>query len=85
MAVLIKDAAADRIIRELASRTGETITEAVKIAAEERLARLPPVSAGRIDMEKVRALLAKIDALPKINTHLTDDEIIGYDENGVPR
>lgn len=84
MTVLIKDPAADRVIRELAARTGETITDAVKIAAEERLARLSPPKTGRIDMEKVRKLLAEIDALPKINAHLTDDEIIGYDENGVP-
>lgn len=84
MTVLIKDREADRIIRELAERTGETITQAVKIAAEERLARLPPRK-GRIDREKLEKLLAEIDACPTINAHLTDDEIIGYDENGVPR
>ncbi|WP_181832728.1 type II toxin-antitoxin system VapB family antitoxin [Bosea caraganae] len=84
MTVLIKDADTDRVIRELAARTGETITHAVKIAAEERLARLPAPPKGRIDMEKVEEILARIHSYPRINEHLTDDEIIGYDENGVP-
>jgi antitoxin VapB len=51
----------------------------------EKLARLPePTRAGRLDMAKINAFLAEIDAMPKINSGLTDDEIIGYDENGVP-
>ena len=31
-----------------------------------------------------REFLAYFDSLPTINEHLTDDEIIGYDENGLP-
>ncbi|KRE24046.1 hypothetical protein ASE66_01920 [Bosea sp. Root483D1] len=83
MAILIKDPETDRIVRELAARTGRTITDAVKTAAERELAELPPRK-GRIDMEKLEKLLAEIDAMPKINSDLSDDEIIGYDENGVP-
>lgn len=86
MSVLIKDAETDGLIREVAARTGETMTGAVRAAMREKLARLPePARAGRLDMVKVDAFLAEIDAMPKINTDLTDDEIIGYDENGVPR
>jgi antitoxin VapB len=84
MAILIKDRETDRLVRELATRTGQTITDAVKTAAEAQLAKLPPRK-GRVDMAKVRQLLAEIDAMPKINADLSDDEIIGYDENGVPR
>jgi antitoxin VapB len=29
-------------------------------------------------------VLAYFDSLPRINEHLTDDELIGYDENGLP-
>ncbi len=83
MAILIKDPETDRIVRELATRTGKTITDAVKEAAGRELAELPPRK-GRIDMVKIEKLLAEIDAMPKINRHLSDDEIIGYDENGVP-
>jgi antitoxin VapB len=86
MSVLIKDAETDRLIRDVAMRTGETMTQAVRTAMQERLDRLPqPRRAGRLDMAKIEAFLAEIDAMPKINTHLTDDEIIGYDEIGVPR
>lgn len=83
MAILIKDAETDRIVRELAARTGRTITDAVKAAAERELAELPPRK-GRIDRAKIEKLLAEIDAMPKINNDLSDDEIIGYDGNGVP-
>lgn len=83
MAILIKDPETDRIVRELAARTGRTITDAVKTAAERELAGLPPRK-GRIDRARIEKLLAEIDAMPKINNDLSDDEIIGYDEDGVP-
>ncbi|AZO78789.1 MULTISPECIES: type II toxin-antitoxin system VapB family antitoxin [unclassified Bosea (in: a-proteobacteria)] len=83
MTVLIKDSEADRLVRELAARTGETITQAVKIAAQERLDRLPPANGGRIDREKLDKLLAAFrDRL--IVDPRSDDDIIGYDENGLP-
>lgn len=84
MAILIKDAETDELVRELAARTGETIKDAVKTAARERLARLPRRQGGSIDHQRLEAILAKIRSYPRANEHLTDDEIIGYDENGVP-
>ena len=57
MAILIKDPETDRIVRELAARTGKTITDAVKTAAERELAGLPPRK-GRIDREKLARTLA---------------------------
>ncbi len=81
MAVLIKDPETDCLIRELAARTGETLTEAVKKAAQQRLAGLGP-KRGRIDWEGLAKVQAELDALPKINEHLTDDEIIGYNDEG---
>jgi antitoxin VapB len=82
MAVLIKDAEADRIVRELAARTGETITEAVRVAAEERLARLPKAT-GRIDRAELDRVLARIRSYPVTDAR-TPDEILGYDETGLP-
>jgi antitoxin VapB len=81
MAVLIKDPETDGLIRELAKRTGETITEAVKQAARQRLAQFPP-KRGRIDREKLAEAQAYFDSLPRINEHLTDDEIVGYNDEG---
>jgi len=83
VAILIKDPETDRVVRELAARTGRTITDTVKAAAQRELAGLPPRK-GRIDMGKVGKLLAEIDAMPKVHNDLSDDDILGYDENGVP-
>jgi antitoxin VapB len=82
MAVLIKDAEADRLIRQLADRTGESITEAVKKAVTERLEKVP-LTAGEVARRKrrINALLAKLDAMPVVDDR-TADEIIGYNEYG---
>jgi antitoxin VapB len=81
MTLLIKDAETDKIVRELAARTGESLTEAVKIAAKQRLDRLPPKK-ERIDRAALAEAQAYFDSLPRINEHLTDDEILGYNDEG---
>lgn len=81
MAVLIRDAEADRLIRELAERAGETITEAVRTAVQQRLARLPP-RRGRIDRAKLAAAQAYFRSLPSRNEGMSDDEIVGYNSEG---
>ena len=83
MAVLIKDQEADTLIRELAERTGETITEAVKQSVRERLGRIPP-SEDEVARRKrrLKELWAYLDSLPRQNEHLTDDEIVGYNDEG---
>jgi antitoxin VapB len=84
VSVLIKDAETDRLIRDVAMRTGETMTQAVRTAMQERLDRLPePARAGRLDRAKIDAFLAEIRAC-RVDDPRTDDEIIGYDENGLP-
>lgn len=85
MGVFIKKPEAEAKIRELAARTGESLTEAIERSVEERLARLPPRKKGRVDRKKLAELLAYFNSLPKTNEDLTDDEIVGYDENGLPK
>jgi antitoxin VapB len=86
MGVLIKNPKAEAKIRKLASRTGETITDAVERAVDERLERLGSKrKKGRINRKKLAEVLAYFDSLPRMNEHLTDDEIVGYDEAGLPR
>ena len=86
MGVFIKKPEAEAKIRELAARTGETITDAVEHAVDARLAKLgpPPQRKGRVDHKKLAELLAYFDALP-VDDPRSADEIIGYDENGVPK
>jgi antitoxin VapB len=83
MAVLIKDEEADRLIRTLAERTGETITEAVKTSVRERLARIP-LSEAEVQRrkERIRDILAEFDALPTVDDR-SADEILGYNEQGL--
>lgn len=85
MGVFIKKPETEAKIRQLAARTGETLTDAIDRAVDERLAKLGPHRNGRVDRQKVTELLAYFDSLPKTNERLTDDEIVGYDENGLPR
>lgn len=83
MSILIKDPETDRLVRELAERTGESITESVRIAVWERLQRVPlnedEIAARK---RKLAELRAYFDSRPAINEHLTNDEIIGYNEFG---
>jgi antitoxin VapB len=86
MGILIKRPETEDKIRELADRTGETITDAVDRAVDERLAKVGPRQRpGRVDWQRLESLVSKVMSSPPINEHLTDDEIIGYDEAGVPR
>ncbi len=86
MAILIKDKETDEMIRTLAERTGESITEAVKTAVRQRLQSTPRSEQEIAERKrKLAEVLAYFDSLPRINEDLTDDEIIGYDENGLPR
>lgn len=83
MAVLIKDPDADRLIRELATRTGESITDAVRTSVAERLARLPMEKAEYASRKRrVRQITDLIDALPRRNDELSAEAIIGYDVQG---
>ena len=82
MAILIRDREADRLIRALADRTGESITEAVKEAVRKRLRTLPPSEDEiAVRKRKLAKLIAKSAAMPTVDDR-TPDEIIGYNELG---
>ncbi|GAA2183876.1 type II toxin-antitoxin system VapB family antitoxin [Brooklawnia cerclae] len=83
MALSIKDAEADRLVRELAAATGETITEAARKAFAERLQRVR----SRVAEPDARAEIDDIIARGRSRAMLderTPDEIIGYDDHGLP-
>ena len=85
MTILIKDEETDQLVRELAARTGDTITDTVKKAVRHELQRVPPNEDEiAVCKRRLAKLLAYFDSLPHTNEHLTNDEIIGYDENGLP-
>jgi antitoxin VapB len=85
MPLNIKDKQTHEMARKLANLTGETMTKAVKTAIEERLARcenLPRKRRGIAD--KLNRLAEYCASLPVYDDR-TPDEIIGYDENGLPK
>ncbi len=85
MAVIIEDEETDRLVRQLAERTGEPIHVAVRRAVFDRLQRIPLNEDEIVQRKrKLAEVLANFDSLPRINEHLSDDELIGYDENGLP-
>lgn len=83
MALNIKDPQTDALARELARVTGESITVAIRVAMEQRLAR----ERRRISVATRRgALQTYIDrgrARPILD-HRSADEILGYDADGLP-
>lgn len=83
MALSIKNPETERLARELARATGESLTEAVTKAVRDRLVRMT----GRRDpdrmMEAIREIQERVAKLPVLDDR-TPDELLGYDENGLP-
>jgi antitoxin VapB len=84
MPLNIKDRATEKSVRELAALTGETVTTAVHRAAEERLQRVRQSRAGRSVAAQILEIGRRCASLPDLDTR-SADEILGYDEHGLPR
>ena len=83
MALSIKDPDVDRLARQLARVTGESITEAVHLAVRDRLEREQRRRGKTIDRARVDEIVAQLAALPVVDDR-SPDELIGYDEHGLP-
>jgi antitoxin VapB len=84
MALSIKDPETDRLARALADATGESITEAIRRAIEERLERERGRAARQNMNVGVRRIQERLARLPVVDPRSPDD-ILGYDEHGLPR
>lgn len=82
MAFNIKDAEADRLVRELAKRTGETLTEAIVVSVRERLGRIRATPGPSLAGEIGR--IAKRCGSRPVRDPRTSDVILGYDDAGLP-
>lgn len=83
MALSIKHPEADRLARQLAETTGETLTEAVLTALRERLQRVTGRRRSPGLREDIARIQERIARLPVLDER-SDDEILGYDERGLP-
>jgi len=84
MSLNIKNAESNRLIHELARRTGESMTEAVTVAVRERLDRLT-----QSDRESLAERIMAIgrDCAPRLKEpyRSVDHGDLLYDEKGLPR
>jgi len=83
MALNIRNPETERLAAELARTTGETKTEAVTKALRDRLDRVKRERSGRRLADELQAIIDEFAALPVLDDR-SADEIIGYDENGLP-
>jgi antitoxin VapB len=79
----IKDKATEQSVRELATLTGESVTTAVRRAAEERLQRVRRLPPGGSLAAALLEIGQRCAALPDLDNR-TAEEILGYDEHGLP-
>jgi len=82
VALSIKDSEADRLAREVAAKTGETLTQAVVVALRERLSRLSDEHPSGLVEEIAR--IARRNAARPVLDERSDEEILGYDARGLP-
>ncbi len=81
MALSMKSDEADRLARELASATGESLTEAVVTALRERLVRHRARGVAGMTA-RLRRIQSEVAALPVVDRR-TPDEIVGYGDHGL--
>lgn len=75
---------ADQLATELARITGETKTQAVIAALQERLLRVRRARDQAQSGEELLAIARHCAALPVLDPR-TADQVMGYDGHGLPR
>ncbi|MBI4883452.1 MAG: type II toxin-antitoxin system VapB family antitoxin [Actinobacteria bacterium] len=80
MALSIKNDRADQLARELAALTGESLTDVIVNSLEQRLAE---ERRSRRRRRSIDDLIDDFKRLPVLDAR-SEDEILGYDENGLP-
>lgn len=83
MALNIRNEEAEALAAKLAKLTGETKTEAVTKALRERVSRVSREKRGRSLVDELTEIAKGCARLPVLDPR-SADEILGYDENGLP-
>jgi antitoxin VapB len=83
MALNIRNTETERLAAELAAMTGETKSEAVRRAVEDRLRRLRQDEVGRPLAQELDAIALRCASLPVLDDRMPD-QILGYDDAGIP-
>ena len=85
MSINLKSPEAERLIRRLAYVTGESITDAVLEAVKQRLEREELARTKDVDRSwaRIEQLQRRVREAPLLDPR-SADEIIGYNQSGVP-
>lgn len=83
MGLNIRKQETHRLAKRLAELTGETMTEAVTQALRDRLERLRRQRTDRSLADELDEIARRCARLPVLDSR-QPDEILGYDENGLP-
>lgn len=84
MPLSIKSLEVERLAREISAKTGESLTAAIHKALQERLERLKQHRRQTFVEGQLQEILTRVDKLPILDSR-TPDEILGYDEHGLPK
>ena len=84
MALNIRNQEAENLATELATQTGESKTEAVTKALRDRLMRVRRDRTKRRLADELEEIAEHCASLPVLDSRRAE-EILGYDENGLPR
>jgi antitoxin VapB len=83
VALSLKDKETDRLAREVAALTGETLTDAIRKALTERLERERLRRGHAVDLaSRLREIGQHCAHLPDLDPR-SANEIVGYDEGGM--
>lgn len=84
MALSIRNPRAEKLARQVAAESGENLTEAIIHALEERLERLIGRCTATDVAEEIMKISLRCRSLPDRDRRGAD-EILGYDERGLPQ
>ncbi len=83
MALSIRNPKAEQLAREVAQEARENLTQAIIHSLEERLERLRGRNTVTDTTDEIMKIARNCSALPEIDPR-SPDEILGYDDNGIP-
>lgn len=83
MALNIRNRETEQLAETLAKLTGETKTAAVTRALRDRLARIKRERLNRPLADELDEIALHCASLPVLD-HRSEDEILGYDDRGIP-
>ena len=84
MALNIRNPEIEELARIVSELTGEIKTQAVKVALRERLNQIQRRQFSNFRTQELLDIARHCGALPVLDDR-SEDEILGYDEKGLPR